>query len=135
MAPLYGWGSTAWKLEPLQGDGLLFTTKFPEFLILILSTLEWWMTESTLEPPSPVILNKRPLDWESNALTTTSLLYEKRNSGTGVFLWTFSRTPFVAASETMPSLIKIIGQCPAKNWNMSDERCFTTDTVVRRPTS
>ena len=52
MAPLYGWGSTAWKLEPLQGDGLLFTTKFPEFLILILSTLEWWMTESTLEPPS-----------------------------------------------------------------------------------
>ena len=30
MAPLYGWGSTASKLEPLRGGSLLFTTKFPE---------------------------------------------------------------------------------------------------------
>ena len=30
MAPFYGWGSTASKLELLQGDSLLFTTKFPE---------------------------------------------------------------------------------------------------------
>ena len=30
MAPFYGWGSTASRLEPLQGDSLLFTTKFPE---------------------------------------------------------------------------------------------------------
>ena len=29
MAPFYGWGSTASRLEPLQGS-LLFTTKFPE---------------------------------------------------------------------------------------------------------
>ena len=28
MAPFYGWGSTASMLEPLQGDSLLFTTKF-----------------------------------------------------------------------------------------------------------
>ena len=26
----YGWGSTASRLEPLQGDSLVFTTKFPE---------------------------------------------------------------------------------------------------------
>ena len=26
----YGWGSTASRLEPLQGDSLLFTSKFPE---------------------------------------------------------------------------------------------------------
>ena len=30
MAPFYGWGSTASRLEPLQGGSLLFTTKFPE---------------------------------------------------------------------------------------------------------
>ena len=26
MAPFYGWGSTASRLEPLQGGSLLFTT-------------------------------------------------------------------------------------------------------------
>ena len=30
MAPFYGCGSTASRLEPLQGGSLLFTTKFPE---------------------------------------------------------------------------------------------------------
>ena len=30
MAPFYGWGSTASRLEPLQGGSLLFATKFPE---------------------------------------------------------------------------------------------------------
>ena len=30
MAPFNGWGSTASRLEPLRGDSLLFTTKFPE---------------------------------------------------------------------------------------------------------
>ena len=30
MAPIYGWGSTASRLEPLRGGSLLFTTKFPE---------------------------------------------------------------------------------------------------------
>ena len=29
MAPFYGWGSTASRLEPLRGGSLLFTTKFP----------------------------------------------------------------------------------------------------------
>ena len=29
MALFYGWGSTASRLEPLQGGSLLFTTKFP----------------------------------------------------------------------------------------------------------
>ena len=28
MAPFYGWGSTASRLEPLLGDSLLFTTEF-----------------------------------------------------------------------------------------------------------
>ena len=27
MAPFYGWGSTASRLEPLRGDDLLFTIK------------------------------------------------------------------------------------------------------------
>ena len=30
MGPFYGWGSTASRLEPLSGDSLVFTTKFPE---------------------------------------------------------------------------------------------------------
>ena len=30
MAPVYGWGSTASRLEPLGGGSLLFTPKFPE---------------------------------------------------------------------------------------------------------
>ena len=30
MAPFYGWGSTAPRLEPLRGGSLLFTTNFPE---------------------------------------------------------------------------------------------------------
>ena len=29
MAPFYGWGSTASRLQPLRGGSLLFTTKFP----------------------------------------------------------------------------------------------------------
>ena len=45
MAPFYGWGSTASRLEPLWGGSLLFTTKFPP-------TLEGWKAELTLEPPS-----------------------------------------------------------------------------------
>ena len=30
MAPFYGWGSTASRLEPLGGGSLLFTTTFAE---------------------------------------------------------------------------------------------------------
>ena len=30
MAPFYGWGSTASRLEQLRGGSLLFTTKFQE---------------------------------------------------------------------------------------------------------
>ena len=29
MAPFYGWGSTASRLEPLREGSLLFATKFP----------------------------------------------------------------------------------------------------------
>ena len=30
MAPFYGWGSTASRLQPLGGGSLLFTIQFPE---------------------------------------------------------------------------------------------------------
>ena len=30
MAPFYGWGSSASRLEPLRGGSLLFTNEFPE---------------------------------------------------------------------------------------------------------
>ena len=29
MAPFYGWGSTASRLQPLRGGSLLFTIQFP----------------------------------------------------------------------------------------------------------
>ena len=32
MAPFYVWGLTASRLEPLRGDSLLFTSKFPKIL-------------------------------------------------------------------------------------------------------
>ena len=30
MAPFYGWGSTASRLQPLRGGSLILTTQFPE---------------------------------------------------------------------------------------------------------
>ena len=69
----YGWGSTASRLEQFRGGNLLFTTKFPEFPVFILSTSEGWKTESTLEPPSG--LEHRSLDWESSTLTTRPMLH------------------------------------------------------------
>ena len=33
MPPFYGRGSTASRLEPLQGDSLPFATKFPEISV------------------------------------------------------------------------------------------------------
>ena len=30
MAPFYGWGPTASRLQPLRGGSLLFTIQFPE---------------------------------------------------------------------------------------------------------
>ena len=44
MASFCGWGSTASRLEPLQGDNLLFTCKF---LVLTLSTSEGWNAGAT----------------------------------------------------------------------------------------
>ena len=48
MAPFYGWGSTASRLEPLRRGSLLFTTTFPE----IPGTHLGCKSESTLEPPT-----------------------------------------------------------------------------------
>ena len=72
MAPFYGWGSTASKLEQLQGGGLLFTTKFQEN--------SWYpfyqpQRDERLSRPwsHSVVLNTETLDWESSALTTRAL--------------------------------------------------------------
>ena len=52
MAPFYGLGSTASRLEPLQEGSLLFITSPQKFMVLTLSTSKGWKAESTLEPPS-----------------------------------------------------------------------------------
>ena len=41
MAPFYGRGSTASRLEPLRGGSLLFTTKFPEISGTHFTDLGW----------------------------------------------------------------------------------------------
>ena len=40
VAPFYGWGSTASRLEPLLGGSLLFNTKFSKISGTHLSTSE-----------------------------------------------------------------------------------------------
>ena len=73
MAPFYGWGSTASRLEPLQGASLLFTTNFPEipgihFIDLGRMRLSWpWV--------HPVVLNMGPRVWKSSDLTTRPSLH------------------------------------------------------------
>ena len=46
MAPFYGWGSTASRLEPLRGGSLLLPLSPQKFLVLTLSTLAGWKAES-----------------------------------------------------------------------------------------
>ena len=59
--------------EPLRGDSLLFTTMSPggsgTHLTNLLKDDRLSLTWS-----DPVVLNLRPLDWESSSLTTRPLL-------------------------------------------------------------
>ena len=64
----YGWGSTATRLEPLQGGSLLFTTKSQKFLVLIYRPQK---DERLSRPGSHLVVwNMGPRDWESSNLTT-----------------------------------------------------------------
>ena len=47
MAPFCGWGSTASRLEPLQGGSLLFTTKFPEIPGISVDNTHIWSSYHT----------------------------------------------------------------------------------------
>ena len=71
MTPLYGWGSTASRLEPLRGGSFLFTTKFQE----IPGTHYQPQKDERLSWPwsHPVVLNTGPMDWESSILNTRPL--------------------------------------------------------------
>ena len=40
MVPFYGWGSTVLRLEPLRGDSLLFTIKFPKIPVTVMRILK-----------------------------------------------------------------------------------------------
>ena len=60
LATFYGYGSTAWRLEPFRGGTLLFTTKSPEI-------------------PGTHFLNTGAIDWESSALTTRSMTLAASN--------------------------------------------------------
>ena len=73
MAPFFGWGSTASRLEPLWGGSLLFTTKFPEipgthFIDLgrmkgwvDLGTTQWfWTQDPWIGNPAPSALSHTP---------------------------------------------------------------------------
>ena len=73
MAPFYGWGSTASRLEPLRRGSFLFYHYVPRS--------SWYSfyrprEDERLSQPwgHPVVLNTGPLDWESSALTTRPLV-------------------------------------------------------------
>ena len=68
MAPFYGWGSTAWRLEPIRGGSLLFTTTFPEIPGTHFIDLRRMKGH-------PVVLSMEPQDWESSALSTRPFLH------------------------------------------------------------
>ena len=66
MAPFYGWGSTASRLQPLWGGSLLFTIQFPEitgthFIDLVrmkgwvdLGATQWfWTCDPWIGNPAP----------------------------------------------------------------------------------
>ena len=66
MAPFYGWGSTASRLQPLRGGSLLFTIQFPEipgthFIDLgrmkswvdLGATLWFWTRDPWIGSPAP----------------------------------------------------------------------------------
>ena len=59
-------------IVPLWGGSLLYKLSLQKFLALILSTMEGWKAESTLEPPNG-FLTMRLLDWQSRTLTTRPL--------------------------------------------------------------
>ena len=65
MAPLYGWGSTASRLEPLRGARNSWCSFYRP------------QKDERLSLPSshPVGLNTGPLDWEPSILTTRPMLY------------------------------------------------------------
>ena len=73
IAPFYGWGLTASRLELLHGGSLLFTTKFPD-----ITRTYFTRKDDRLSWPwsQPVVLNTGPLDWESRAFTTRPLPWE-----------------------------------------------------------
>ena len=73
MASFNGWGSTASRLQPLQGGNLLFTIKFPE--IPGTHFYQLWKNERLSQPWSqPVTLNGTPR-FGILCLTTRLLLY------------------------------------------------------------
>ena len=81
IAPFYGWGSTAPRLQPFRGGSLLFTTKFPEISgthFIDLGRMKGWVDFEATQ--WSVVLNTGPLDWQSCALTITPLLH-KTNDG------------------------------------------------------
>ena len=54
MAPFYGWGSTASRLQPLRGGSLLFTIQFPEIPgthFIDLERMKGWV-DLAATPPS-----------------------------------------------------------------------------------
>ena len=74
MAHFYGWDSIAWRLEPVRGGSLLFTTKFPETLIDT-HLIDLGRMNVSVDLGAPQWFWKtRPTDWKFTALTTRALL-------------------------------------------------------------
>ena len=76
MVLFHGWCWTVSRLEPLEGDSLLFTSKLP-VVPGIYSVYHSQKDERLSQPWShPMVLNLEFLDQESSALITRPLLHK-----------------------------------------------------------
>ena len=73
MAPFYGYGSAASRLEPIRGGSLLYNTKFPEIPGTHFINLRRMKGLVDLRATQDWESNWRLLDWESSTFTTRSL--------------------------------------------------------------
>ena len=86
MAPFYGWSSTASRLDPLQEDSLLFTTKFLDVSVTHFINLErmkgWIELVATqwLWTQDPWVGNPVPCFCEIWALYVSWITYEYYHS-------------------------------------------------------
>ena len=71
MAPFYGWGSTASRLQLLRGGSLLFTIQFPEIPANMHPTDKWHYTKMIWYRHLKLLSMRQLLTYENTSGNTT----------------------------------------------------------------